>query len=107
MGTSGMGVGCGRLSSMVVLGVDGGVMNLGVVGGVMNLQDVVVVVEERSNNVTMCNIGIVLHNAQRYLHLVTLLIFTCKITCRCSHVKSHSAFVYNLHLSYLVWPCFR
>jgi hypothetical protein len=59
VGASGMGVGRGRLSSMVVLGVVGGVVNLSVVGGVVNLQDVVVVVEERSNNVTRCNVGIV------------------------------------------------
>jgi hypothetical protein len=49
VGAGGMGVGCCHLSSMVALVV---------VGGVVNLQDVVVVVEE-SNNVTRCNIGII------------------------------------------------
>jgi hypothetical protein len=73
MGTSEMGVGRGRLSSMVVLGV---------VGGVVNLQASWLWWKKEATT----------------LHLVTLLIFTHKITCRCSRV---------VYLSYLVWPCFR
>jgi hypothetical protein len=70
VGAGRMGMGRCRLSSMVALVV---------VGGVVNLQDVVVVVEES-------NVGIVVtYNAN-----VTprdIVEFTCKITCRYSHVK--------------------
>ena len=41
---------------------------------VLPMDVVVVVVVEERNNITTCNVGIVL-------------IFTCKITCRSSHVK--------------------
>jgi hypothetical protein len=76
VGAGGMGMGRCHLLSMVALVV---------VGGVVNLQDVVVVVEE-SNNVTRCNIGLVVtYNAN--ITPRDVVEFTCKITCRCSHVK--------------------
>jgi hypothetical protein len=73
-----------------------------VVGSIMNLKDVVL---EEGSHVTTCNIA--LCNTMPTLHLMTVLIFTCKITCRCSHVKITLLFVYNFDLLYPVWLCFR
>jgi hypothetical protein len=53
-----------------------------VVGGIVNLKDIGWKKEATSQDVTLA-----LCNTMPRLHLVTLLIFTCKVTCRCSYVK--------------------